>query len=1006
MVIGAAARRLGLSTALLLFTLGGPVHAQSAAANGAIRGSVVDKDFETPISRVRVTLVEAFLATQTNEDGNFLFERVPPGTYTLSFGRDGYERQVVAGVVVAPNQVAEVRVEMPSEVVEMEELVVKGEDLLGNTEVGLLEVRAEAATVQDAISSEMIKQAGASDAAGALKLVVGATVSEGKYATVRGLSDRYTGTTLNGVRLPSADPRKRAVNIDIFPTGTIESMTVTKTFTPDLQGDFTGGGVDIKTTSVPAETVLNMSAGAEYNSVSTGNEDYLTYGGGGINPSGFDEGERNLPAVARKPLPQFPSYTRPRPDDAQSALAYDDLPRAFAPVMGTTTSAPGANGNFSFVYGDRKDFDGGGKLGWQAALTYNNKYAFYEDGINNTAYVSLKGQPMTLAKERTDSQGVQELLIGFLGGVTYAIDYDNELSLRLIGNQSTEDEARFQVGTFNPPQVEQNQALHYTERSLGSIQLAGNHRFGKPSFDWLAAFNLTRQDEPDVRFFRNLYDPFTFASDKPTNSTDALNTRRIFRAIDESNGQGALNGTIPFTQWMKSEGRVKFGLYYESSDRDYTQDSYSYTFPTQCVCGARTDPARLYNVSLASYTAPGPGVLWTDVFLDPGRIGIASNDPPIAHQLLWTLLPLGTDVDYTGEQTIEAAYGMVELPLVSTVKLIAGARWESTSLGVVPINRAFGKVEVITVDENGNHGISQVDQELAIADIDESDLLPSIGAVWAIQPHMNLRASWAKTIARPTFRELAPVATEEFIFGDEFVGNPDLTLSSITNWDLRWEWFRRPGDVLAASVFTKSITDPIELISFSAANRSFVQPVNYEKGQLKGIEVEARTELDVLHESLKHVCAGGNVTWLDSSVDVPAEEREPLDQFGLGEGTRQLQGQPEGVVNLNLTYDDDERRMSAGLFYTAIGRTLLSGASTGLDGATPNVYQEPVEVLDATFSKGWAFRSKGSFSITVKAKNLLAPDALTIYRTPYADEEIRTQRTTARLFGLTLGWTY
>jgi hypothetical protein len=228
MVSSGTAKLLGLSTALLLFTLGGPVHAQSAAASGAIRGSVLDKDFETPLSRVTVTLVEAFLATQTNADGNFLFERVPPGTYTLSFGRDGYERQVVSGVAVAPGQVAEVRVEMPSEVVEMEELVVKGEDLLGNTEVGLLEVRAEAATVQDAISSELIKQAGASDAAGALKLVVGATVTDGKYATVRGLSDRYTGTTLNGVRLPSADPRKRAVNIDIFPTGTIESMTVTK----------------------------------------------------------------------------------------------------------------------------------------------------------------------------------------------------------------------------------------------------------------------------------------------------------------------------------------------------------------------------------------------------------------------------------------------------------------------------------------------------------------------------------------------------------------------------------------------------------------------------------------------------------------------------------------------------------------------------------------------------------------------------------------------------------
>ena len=165
-------------------------------------------------------------------------------------------------------------------------------------------------------------------------------------------------------------------------------------------------------------------------------------------------------------------------------------------------------------------------------------------------------------------------------------------------------------------------------------------------------------------------------------------------------------------------------------------------------------------------------------------------------------------------------------------------------------------------------------------------LLPSVGVIWEIQAGMNLRGTWSKTIARPTFRELAPVATEEFIFGDEFVGNPDLILSSIENWDLRWEWFRRAGDVLAVSVFYKSLSDPIEYISFSAANRSFVQPVNYERGSLRGIEIEARTTLDVLHESLRGFAAGANVTWLDSEVDVPANDQLSLAQFGLDEPTR------------------------------------------------------------------------------------------------------------------------
>jgi outer membrane receptor protein involved in Fe transport len=1003
--------RIGATVVVALLAATTPAVPQVIGQSGAIRGSVHDRDFDVPLARARVTLVEALLATGTNADGQFLFERVPPGTYTLSVTKEGYERQIVTNVVVAPGQFAEVHIDLESEVVDMEELVVKGEDLMGNTEVGLLELRAESNSIQDAISSELISRAGVSDAAGALKLVVGATVTDGKYATVRGLSDRYTATTLNGVRLPSADPRKRAVNIDIFPTGTIESMTVTKTFTPDLQGDFTGGVVDIETKSVPDKTAIAVSLGSEYNENTTGNDQFLTYDGGGISAFGFDDGGRGLPSTGSD-LPRFPPRfsASPSPEAIAASEQYDAFTRSFEPVMGTTQSAPNPNASFSALYGGKKDFARGGTLGWTTALTYNNKYGSYEDGINNTAYVSVAGQPMTVAAARTDSQGTEELLMGILGSLTYRPDAANDVSFRLVGNQSVDDDARFQVQEQGPNLIEQNQSLQYTERNLASYQLAGSHRLGKraggpfgaPSLDWLAAYNTTRQDQPDVRFFRNLFDLTNQTATRPSNSTDAQNTRRIFRTIGEWNGQGALNANLPFTQWTESEGRVKTGLYYETSQRDYTQNSFSYSFPRQF--GNPNLASVRENNALASYTVTGDEDLWTDVFLDSDRIGLATNDPPAPNQLLWTLVPLpGIDVDYTGDQTIEAAYAMAELPVSPTVRLIGGARWESTAIGVVPINQAFGRVEIIVQDPiSGAYGIALVPQEEAVANIKANDWLPSIGVIWDIAPTMRLRASWAKTIARPTFRELAPVATEEFIFGDEFVGNPELVLSSIQNWDLRWEWFRRPGDVLAASVFKKNLTNPIEYINFSAANRSFVQPVNYDHGSLRGIELEGRIRLDVLNEALSGITFGANVTWLESEVDVPVDQQALLAAYDLDEPTRQLQGQPEAVVNFNLTYDNDRHGIAAGIFYNAVGRTLLSGAAAGLDGGTPNVYQEPVQFLDATFEKSF----KHNVRLLFKAKNLLAPMATALYATPYGDQEIKTQRETARVFGITVGWSY
>ncbi len=314
-------RALAALTALLALSWASALAQE--AAGGTIRGVVYDKDFEAPLGEVRVAIVEALLSTRTGPDGSFHFEGLPPGSYTLLFSRDGYERLVVPDVVVTPGQLTAVRADLSSEVVEMEELVVTGVDLLADSEVGILEIRAEAAALQDAISSELIAKAGASDVAGALKLVVGASVSEGKYATVRGLSDRYTGTTLNGVRVPSADPRRKAVQVDLFPTGTIEGITVTKTFTPDLQGDFTGGGVDIRTKSVPDEFVFTFSATGEHNSLATGNPDYLTYVGGGTGAWGVDTGGRDLPAEAMRPLRGLPSFNTRKPSADQMARSLE-----------------------------------------------------------------------------------------------------------------------------------------------------------------------------------------------------------------------------------------------------------------------------------------------------------------------------------------------------------------------------------------------------------------------------------------------------------------------------------------------------------------------------------------------------------------------------------------------------------------------------------------------------------------------------------------------------------
>lgn len=1036
------------AVALISFVV--PATAQQGQAGG-FRGSVYDRDFEVPLSGARVTVVEASVSVLTTADGTFVVEALPPGSYTVSVTKEGFERQVIANVVVMAGRLADLRIDLETEVFEMPELVVTGQDLLSDSEVGVLELRMESVTVQDAVSAELISKAGATDVAGALRLVVGASVVEGKYATVRGLSDRYTGTTLNGIRVPSADPRKRAVQVDLFPTGTIESITVTKTFTPDLQGDFTGGGVDIRTKSIPESRILKARVQVEYDTTATGNPRFLTYEGGGVDPWGYDrDGSRRLPDVANQFLPNISGirYQKDTTDaDMSRSTLLDEATRSMSPVMGVTTKAPGPNYGLQIVAGNRYDLGGDRLFGWIGALTYKREYAFYENGINNNVVVDTAEGVPGVTKDRVDNRGQDGLLIGALANVVAQPSPDHELSLKLILNQSAEDEARIQVE--NKGQLgsvvnyEQNQSLRYLERTVASTQIHGRHFFpgvldDGMSLSWALATNFTRQDEPDTRFFLNAVE-FDFetgegvANDQTGSGGSAASdrTRRIWREGVENNLTGRVDLTLPFTQWTNTRGEIKAGLFSERTDRDYDQRSYTYVYSQQACCtppGRRPRPwpdAVINNperypdwyeyyvlqqtrLQAGRYRMSSPNDLWTDVFMDPDRIGLADgreSEWVADNQLLWTIKDLfNDDVDYTGEQAIDAFYTMADLPLSPKVSLISGARFETTDISITPVS-PDGAVEVIRVRFGSNREINRIPQELAATDIEDMSVLPSLGTVWEILPNMKLRGSVSRTVARPTFRELAPVATEEFIDGDEFVGNPNLRISKITNYDLRWEWFRRPGEVLAASVFYKEITDPIEFINFAAANRTFVQPVNFEQGRLLGYELEARTSFDVFAPGLAGLAAGINYAYIESEVDVPQTEQDALAVFKLDEPTRRLQGQPDYVFNVNVTWDNPDTDTSVGIFYNRVGEILLAGSARVFGdpgGGIPNVFEQPMGFLNFNVTQGVG----SDLQLTFKAKNLLQPDRRVLFRTPSGEELPKEVRYTPARYSVALTYSW
>ena len=128
---------------------------------------------------------------------------------------------------------------------------------------------------------------------------------------VRGLGERYSNTLLNNVEIPSPEPNRRVVPMDIFPASLLASLQTVKTFSPDQPGGFAGGSVQVFTKDFPEALTMSLSMSTGFNTQATGQEG-LTYPGGDFDFLGFDDGSRKLPNVIRDEAADTPIRERGR----------------------------------------------------------------------------------------------------------------------------------------------------------------------------------------------------------------------------------------------------------------------------------------------------------------------------------------------------------------------------------------------------------------------------------------------------------------------------------------------------------------------------------------------------------------------------------------------------------------------------------------------------------------------------------------------------------------------
>jgi outer membrane receptor protein involved in Fe transport len=913
-----------------------------AQDSGTLTGTVVDAETGETLIGVNVVLEGTLKGTSTDLDGRYTIRAIEPGTYTLLVSYISFQKQTITGVEIGEGETVKLDLTLQPETETLEDVIITADAIL-DSEAGLLRQRQKAISFSDAISAESISSSGAGDAAGAMKKVVGASVVGGKYVYVRGLGDRYSSTQLNGASLPSADPYRQSFQMDIIPSNLLENIVTLKTFTPDKPGDFSGGLVDITTKDFPENFSFQLSASTSYNT-STSFHNAILPESGSTDWLGFDNGKRALPEMLKNPDLEIPFEIRAR-RDAGLADTLNILSRSFSNEMIPGEKFVPINQSYSVSIGNQFELFNK-TFGYVGSLGYGQSYSSYNDGkFGNWQLIGTldEAEQLNPRNDLVDAKGTHNVDLNAYGMLSMKVNDFHKISASYLKTQSGSNTGRYLYGLDEdiPDDTYESRVIHYTERSLQSYQFNGKHNFPalvNTNFEWKVSLSENTQEEPDVRYFENYYtqtDQGRFYS-----ITSALFPRpsRSFRDLVEDNQNYKADLDIPFTSIGGFAGKFKTGINYTTNSRNFDERRFQYQLGSN-------SPLDINDF------APDINEYYDYV----GIVDTTSSGRYVFANYIENALSLKNN--YEAEKEVTAYYGMLELPLGERIKVIGGIRYEDAFIQTV-----------------------SADTTLDIGELDNQDYLPSLNLVYSLSENMNIRAAYTNTVARPNYRELAPYVTVQFSGSSSDEGNPDLNRTLIKNYDLRWEWFGRGGEVFAVSGFYKNLKNPIErVLDVRVNNRRTWE--NVEEATVFGIEVEVRKNLGFITESLRRFSVSSNFTFVESEVTIPEEEMEIIRVNDPdANNKRPLVGQSPFVFNADVSYYNEDSDFAADLNYNIFGDRL----STVSLGATPDIYERSFHSLDLVTKKGLG----NNFELKFSASNLLNATYKESHELPNGEEFI------------------
>ena len=904
--------------------------------SGKITGLVTDGEYDEPMAFANVIVKGSTIGTTSDFDGKYSLD-LEPGKYTLTFSFIGYQTIEVSEVLIKSDKVEQIDITLSTN--SLDEIVITT-TVRKNTESAVLDIQKKSAVMLDGLSSQGIKKAGASNIASAVRSVPGVSVQGGKYVYVRGLGDRYTKSILNGVDIPGLDPDRNTIQMDIFPTNILENIIVIKSAAAEYPADFTGGVVDIVTKDFPTKKETSFSLGSAYNSEMHFKNDFLIGPSEGTDFLGFDNNSRSRPINRYQYIPgTFENYP-----------LLTQLTSSFSPILQAERKTSKNNFNFGFTTGNQFLIGDNEKLGYQFSLSYRNETSFYKNRIDNRLTKDPNNSSnynLLTSRLSTGDEGENNIILSGLAGLVYKRE-NSKYKLNLLHIQNGESVGGYfnqeasQAGAGGGIEEYTKDVIQYTQRSVTNLLLNGQHNIEDGwNIEWKISPTLATVLDKD---HRTTAFQITQEGDAIIAPSSSGYPQRVWRDLFEFNIANQINILKKYTLKDKP-AKLKFGGSMAYKFRDFELDYYIFTSTNPVVPNGQANNLLLTENIWTPDTQAGTHLVF-------GNLYQSANS-------------------YEGEQRIYAGYFSNEFELIDNLKSVIGVRTELFQSYYTGQNQSGSQVFF-------NEKI-----------IDNFDIFPSANMILSLNENSNLRSSYSKTTARPSFKEASRAQIYDAISDRLFIGNLDLKPSYIDNLDMRYEIFGDKGDIIAFSGFYKTFKDPIELTFFASAPNQLTAR-NLGSAEVYGAEFEIRKPLNFISDEVKKWRFSLNASLIKSSLEMFEDEyNNRLNAARDGESisrTRDLQGQSPFLINSNIEFLNEDTGFQYGLFYNVQGRT-LEVVGTGI---VPDVYTVPFHSLNFNLKK--FLDDDGKSSISIKAKNILNSKKESVYESFNISDEIWTSR--------------